>query len=329
MTAPLSSSHWRDRLRAAFWAWALRANLPEANPIVLSQRRVYVLPTRAGLAFGAAILVLLLGAINYSLSLGHAITFLLAGLGVISILETFRNLLGLRIEAMHNAPVFVGEQAGFTLLLRNERADERRRLALRPVDGQAVWVDLPAQGDQVVVLRLPARRRGWLPLPRVTVETRWPLGLIRAFSYCAPDARCLIWPRPALTALPLPRGRATAGGMQSDGRGGEDFAGLRQHQPADPPQHVAWKAAARMGLEADLLTKLFTDTLSETVLLDWHALPAHLDVEQRLSLLTRWVLDAHQQARPWGLRLPGRELPTAQGEAHLARCLEALALFDA
>lgn len=320
---------WRDRLLAAFWSWALRTKPPQTSPIVLIERRIFVLPTRAGIAYAAMLLVLLLGAINYNLSLGHAIVFLLAGLGVMTILATFRNLLGLEIEALPPNPVFAGQEARFALLLRNDRMLERHRLLLRLSKGQAVWADLPAQSVQAVSLSVPAEQRGWLPLPPVTIETRWPLGLIRAFSICVPDVRCLVWPRPAVEVSPLPHGLATAGGLCPQGLGGEDFAGLRPHQPADPPQHVAWKAAARMGEEATLLTKLFAETRGETVMLDWQTLPAHLGVEERLSWLTRWVLEAHQQARPWGLRLPGRTWPIAQGEAHLARCLEALALFEA
>jgi len=314
-------------LRERFIAWALRVKPPEESPIVLGQGRVYVLPTRAGLAYGLTLIVLLLGAINYGLSLGYAVTFLLAGLGVMTILETFRNLLGLRLEAARNAPVFAGERAGFTLLLHNDRSSERRRLWLALAGGEPQGVDLPAQGSVAVTLHLAASQRGWLLMPRLNIETRWPLGLIRAFAYCAPEARCLIWPRPAPAGLPLPRGRGTQGSAQSFGRGDEDFAGLRTYQPADPPQHVAWKAAARLGSEAGLLTKLFAGAQAESVLLDWFDLPATWDAETRIAQLTRWVLDASAQGRPWGLRLPQRSLPLGQGEEHLARCLEALALF--
>ena len=58
---------------------------------------MFVLPTRAGLAYLVALVVMLIGAINYPLSLGYALVFLLGGLGVSTILNTFRNLAHLRI----------------------------------------------------------------------------------------------------------------------------------------------------------------------------------------------------------------------------------------
>jgi hypothetical protein len=79
----------RHRLHESFVRWAVPVRAPEPAPIILTQRRVYVLPTAAGLSYGTALIVILLGAMNYNLSLGHALVFLLAGLGVVTILHTF------------------------------------------------------------------------------------------------------------------------------------------------------------------------------------------------------------------------------------------------
>ncbi|MFN4148872.1 MAG: hypothetical protein ACK4E4_04895, partial [Rhodocyclaceae bacterium] len=120
----------RRTLEERFVAWALRERPPEAVPIVLSQRRVYVLPTRGGLLFALSLIVLLIGAINYNLSLGHALVFLLGGLGLVTILHTFRNLAGLSLAVATPAPVFAGETAHFPLILHNPETRERRRLRL-------------------------------------------------------------------------------------------------------------------------------------------------------------------------------------------------------
>ncbi len=315
-------------LQERFVAWALRTRPPEPSPVVLRQRRVYVLPTRAGLGYAASLIVMLLGAINYNLSLGYALTFMLAGLGITAILHAFRNLVGLSIRPGRANPVFAGDYAHFHLVLANDRDGERRSIRLRLAGQADDWItaDVPSHGHADARLAMPAARRGWLAMPRATIETIHPLGLVRAWAYCAPDFRCLVYPKPALAAPPLPFGGGDASGLVSGGSGNEDFAGLRRHQPADSPRHVAWKIAARQTEDAPLLTKQFTGTASSQLLLDWDALPAAMDAETRVAVLTRWVLDARAAGYAWGLRLPGRTLPSASDEAHLHACLQALAL---
>jgi uncharacterized protein (DUF58 family) len=314
-------------LQDRFIRWALRVRPPEPAPVILTQRRVYVLPTRAGIGYAASLLVMLLGAMNYNLSLGYALTFLLAGLGVTAILHTFRNLAHLSIAPGRVEPVFAGDSARFTLLLHNTRSDERRQIQLRLASGSSEILDVPAHSSTATRLAVPATDRGWLGLPRVTLDTQWPLGLIRAWAYAVPDMRCLVYPRPAGGAVPPP---PTFGGSAGDAAhnplGSEDFLALRGHQLADPPRHVAWKTAARLGADAPLMTKQYADPAAQTMWFDWDALPTAMPIEERLSWLTRWVLDAHAAGLSWGLRLPGAQLAPAGGEAHLHACLRRLAL---
>lgn len=314
---------WRER----FVRWALRVRAPEPVPVVLVQRRIYVLPTRAGLLYAVALLVILIGAINYNLSLGYLLVFLLAGLGIAGTLHTFRNLLGLALAPGSPAAVFVGEKAVFPLLLHNPAARPRVLLQLCPEGGAHVACDIDGQTHTRVDLCVPTTRRGWQALPRIVIDSRWPLGLVRAWAYAAPAAACLVYPRPADAVPPPPTIGPLAGGRLASDSGDEDFAGLRRHQPSDPPHHVAWKAAARQPADAPLQTKLFAGTAAQSLWLDWAALPSGLPVEERLSILARWVLDADAAGLAWGLRLPDRTLPQACGAAQRHAALQALALF--
>lgn len=297
----------------------------EPGETVLRQRRIFVLPTRAGFGFALALVVMLVASINYNLSLGYALVFLIAGIAVVSIVHAFRNLLGLTVAPGRAEPVFAGETAQFHLRLRNDQP--RRRPALRFIDdGEAQHFDLAASASDERPLRRHAERRGWLPIGRVVLETRYPLGLIRAWSVLRPDARCLIWPAPEPSPPPLPDDGGGATGKRATTGGDDDFAGLRGHDPADSPRHVAWKVVARGG---PMLTKRFTGLDGGDLLLDWHALPGHLDVEQRIARLAAWALKAHEQGRPFGLRLPDAQLAPARGRAHLHQCLTNLALHGA
>lgn len=317
----------RHRLHETFVRWALRSRSPEAAPIVLSQQRVYILPTRAGLAYATALGVILLGAMNYNLSLGHALVFLLGGLGIVAILHTFRNLALISIRPGRCEPVFAGGRAEFELVLANPRPEARTSLRLYFNMEAPIEVDIGPQASAVARLDAPAARRGWLSMPRVTIETTWPLGLVRAWSYAVPDLRCLVYPRPATKAPPLPWRGESARGSVRDGSGADDFSGLRNHQAADPPRHVAWKAVARQQ-DGPLLTKLFSGAAAQQLWLDWEELPKDLDTEQRLSVLARWMFDADTAGLAWGLRLAGVRLTPDSGPAQLAAGLRALALHD-
>lgn len=317
----------RHRLHEAFVRWALHVRPPEPAPIVLTQRRVYVLPTPAGLAYAMALGVILLGAMNYNLSLGHALVFLLAGLGIVTILHTFRNLVLVAIRPGRCEPVFAGSLAQFDVVLENRRPDARTCLRLFMADETPIEVDIGPHASTVATLDAPAHKRGWLPMPRLTIETTWPLGLVRAWSYAVPDLDCLIYPKPAAKAPPLPWSGESARGASRDGRGADDFSGLRNHQVADPPRHVAWKAVARQQ-DGPLLTKLFEGAAAQQLWLDWDALPDAIDTEQRLSILARWILDADAAGLAWGLRLPAVRLVPDNGPAQVSAGLRALALHD-
>lgn len=321
MTAPTDSAS------GAFRNWLFRWNRSDGTtPIVLTQRRIFILPTAAGVLFAAVLAVMLLGAINYTLALGHALVFLLAGLGIAGMLHTFRNLAGLSILGGRVEPVFAGETAHFPLHLTNDRALPRLALEFQVEHGPVVVADLQPNDRKRIELPVATHRRGWLHFPRVRLSTRYPLGLFMAWSYPRPEMRCLVYPRPLDFALPAPTAAPVIGERQGVA-GQEDFAGLRERQPADSPRHVAWKAVARDFDSRPLLIKQFAGGAQSELWLDWQNLPSGHDIETRLSLMTGWVLAADTAAVLYGLRLPGIELKPGQGAAHRARCLESLALF--
>ncbi len=304
--------------------WLFRLRGAEPAPIVLVQRRVFVLPTGAGVAYGATLILLLVGSINYLLGLGFVLTFLLAGLGIVTILHSFRNLVQLSIEPERVEPVFAGEGLHYRLLLSNRRPDERIGVRLVSAGGAECVLDIPGQGSTSAELTIPATRRGWLLPGRITVDTRYPLGLIRAWSYIEPNLRALVYPAPEADPPPLPWPQGGNEGARSASAGSDDFAGLRDYQRADSPRHVAWKSAAR---EGPLLTKQFAGGGTATLWLDWRELPAGLGVEARLSRLTAYVLQLSQLGLRYGIKLPGQVIAPGCGQSHTRICLQALALY--
>jgi uncharacterized protein (DUF58 family) len=310
--------------RLANWLYGFTP--PERDVVVLVHRRVYIVPARLGLFFAATALVLLVGSINYALSLGFALTFLLAGSALAGMVQTARNLARMAISVGRATPVFAGEAAQFRLVLDSQAPFDRPAILVRHLSsGAQVVVDVPRYSQVEAVLPVPASRRGWMPLGRVMLETRFPLGLFRAWSYVEPDARCLVYPRPERSPLPRPIADAASGTAQARALGNEDFAALRNYQRSDSPRHVAWKVVART---EEMLTKQFAGDAVRELWLDWSLLPGALGVEQRLSRLAGWVLLAEASGALYGLRLPGTEIEPGRGDSHSATCLRALALFD-
>ena len=303
--------------------WLFQWRGPERGIIVLVQRRVFILPTRQGMLFAAVILLMLTGSVNYDLSLGFILSFLLGAAGIQSMLHTFRNLAQLRITAGRVQPVFAGESARFQLNIQNNTRADRYSIGVTGNKVSADYIDVPADSTVIAQVPVPAVQRGWLRPGRMTLFTRFPVGLFRAWSYAEPDVSCLVYPAPANPGLALPAPVAGNGEGGMAGQGQDEFSGLRSCRPGDSPRHIAWKAVAR---NDTLLTKQFAGRADAELWLSWDALPPQMTVEQRLSHLTRWVLEADTRGMAYGLRLPDATLPLAGGPSHRAECLRALAL---
>ncbi len=305
------------------------------SAVTLTRRRLFILPTRAGWLLAAVLAALWLAALNYGNGQVYALAFLLVSVALVSILYTDRNLLGLRIQAGVAAPVFAGETARFALELIDTAAVARRALELEREGSCVARVDVPAGGRATVYLERPAVQRGWLDCPSFRLATRFPFGIFYCWSRpLVLSERALVYPRPAPRGEPSAARPAVADAQgrmveaPRRGGGGDDFAGVRAYAAGDSPRHVHWKAVARAGR---WLTKEFAeDRRRPRLVFDYDALEGCGGVEERLSLLCRFILDAEAAGLEYGLRLPGAgEIPPGHGPAHRHACLERLALFPA
>jgi len=300
----------------------------EQGDVFLNQRRVFVLPTSAGLALAVMLVALLLGSINYSLSLGFGLTFLVAGVAWVGMFYTFRNLAHLTLRPGRVDAVFAGQIAEFQVVLVNNHRYDRFAIELN-ADEQfvATRADATAFASAPAIVPVKAQRRGWQAMPRVTLSTTFPLGLWRSWSYWQPDLRVLVYPEPAPPGEPIPLTQGQGqDGESHGGPGSEDYAGIRAYAAGDVIRHLAWKAMARSP-DGAVLTKVFSGSSQREVWLDLSSLGAHVSLENALSQLTRWVLDCEAGDANYGLRLLDIELAPARGEAHRDQCLTTLATF--
>lgn len=311
-------------LRQSISDWIFRAAVPETPPVTLVQRRIFILPTKQGYLFAFVLLLLLLASINYTLSLGFVLTFLLASMAGVAMLHTWRNLAHLKLRPGRCDPVFAGETAHFAVTVETP-SQTRFSIAVRRRDEEPVYADIATGEMSVVTLPVVAARRGIIRCGRLEVFTRYPVGLFHAWSYVDFDLGVIVYPRPDPFAGVPPAQSRSASEEGIPIAGDEEFNMLRAYRPGDAPRQIAWKALAR---EQGLLTKEFNATASSELWIDWEEARAG-DVETRLSILCHWVLQAERFGQSYGLRLPGKSIAPSRGEAHRTRCLEALALFPA
>jgi len=303
--------------------WARKRQGRDALDTRLKARRIYILPTGAGLVFALMTLVMLLGSMNYNNNLSFVLTFLLIGVGIVAMHQCQRNLVGIDVSFAGTDPVFAGNTAQFRFALHNTSRNGRFRLHLRNEIALTRAKDLPAGGGQLYTLPVPTTERGWITLERYGVRSLFPFELFRSWAWLHMDARGLVYPAPADDAPPPPATESSLGHRQHDARGEEDFAGLRKFHPGDSPRNVAWKAYAR---SEQLLSKQFAGADTSSQWFDFDAVPA-ADVEMRLSILTRWIIDADRRGEDYGLRLPGVAISPSHGEEHRHHCLKTLALY--
>jgi uncharacterized protein (DUF58 family) len=330
---PRLSSVWPAPLRRRLEVW-LRARHPRTDTQRLTHRNVYILPTKAGLLFGITMLTLLLASINYQLNLGYALTFLLTGSALASMHLTHNTLRGLTLHLRPTSPTFASQAAALEVVLQGP-PDETRdrfgiglRLAGAPIEA-LTWVNVAAGAQTTVQLSFVPPSRGRHAVPQWTVETRFPLGLFRAWAVWRPAAEVLVYPTPEAAPPPLPQVQSSAGGgsaSQRHGRG--DMDGVRSYRRGDPVKAIVWKKAAQaLASGAGLVSRDSQAATPTELWLDWQACPG-LASEARLSRLAAWVVQARQMDIAFGLRLPERDLELGSGDAHRHAALQALALWS-
>lgn len=300
-----SRQQWLDR------------RIPPAETVRLRQRQVFILPTRAGGVFLAMLALMLLVAINYQNSLIFGLVFLLAAIFAVSLLHTWRNLVGLCLHRAESEAAFAGQTAYFSVdLLSGSRAHRQIRVNQLPP------VTVAAQQRDCVRIPTLSETRGLLSAGRLHVSSDYPLGLIRAWSWVDLQQQVYVFPHPAIRPAPISSVGAGehVSEQESTQRGVDDFQGLARWQAGESLSRIDWRAFSR---GQGLMNKQFTQGSGGEAVLDIATAPGNL--EDRVSALCRSVLTLSATDQSFTLRLGGHVIGPAYGARHKLRCLEALA----
>jgi uncharacterized protein (DUF58 family) len=301
--------------------WAARRHGTDRLPLSVNRRRIYIVPTRFGASLALLLVAMLIAGLNYNSNLALGFGFLMTSLALVAMHHCHRNLLALEVDVHGEADAFAGGLARFDFVLHNEAAVERCDIEILCRGVAAPITSVSVTGHARLSLDIPVTGRGVLCETQFELRTRYPFGWFRAWTYVRTPLIIFVAPLPeGLRAVPA-AGGATGATSQSELRGDEEFAGLRAYEAGVPLKHMAWKVLARGGEPA---VRSYTGPAAHPEWLDWSVLTG-LDTEARLSQLCRWVLDCEAAKQPYGLRIPGAEVPPELGGTHRITCLRALA----
>ena len=312
-----AATRWTPR----FAAW-LEQRIPPTRRLRLTQRNVFIFPTATGFALGVLVVLLGIGAINYQSSLIFSVAFMLGGIFLVTILHTFRNLSGLTLELVHSRPGFAGEDVEFQIRVRRPRGRRREGIQLGWPTAVKQWAALTDSETCTLKVYVPVNQRGWFDPGRLLVETFYPLGVLRAWTWIDLAAVTHVFPRPLFEALMVGEDVSTSEQAQRRANGDDDLSDIRPYRPGDSVHRIMWRSYAR---NEELYVRQHEQLVGDRLWLDFDAVTG--DTERRLSVLTGHAVTAQKQGVRYGLRLPDLELAPDQGVAHFERVLKALATF--
>jgi uncharacterized protein (DUF58 family) len=279
-----------------------------------------------------AVLLFVLGAMWYAASSQNSaaiylLLFLLASVFLVSIPHTLINLAGVSLRVESAKPTFAGDEVCLPVEIMNNSLATRYgiEVVLPDADKTRERLDyIPRESAARLTLRFSAPHRGEHEIKALNLTSCYPLGFMRASRRFASNQTYLVYPKPAGNfRLPTNRSRFADNWVQQGIGHGDDFAGVRAYVRGESQRHIDWKAVAR---GQPLITKQFAAETRGAVCLDFFDLLLG-DVEEKLSQLTLWVIEAERARQPYGLRLPGIEISPALGQMHFHYCLRALSLF--
>jgi uncharacterized protein (DUF58 family) len=314
-TRPAVSSWWQER-----WRRWLDRRIPPAPTRILDRRHLFVFASRLGWWFLAALVLVFIAAVNYQNGLAMLLVFLMAAVGLLSILMAHHNMSGLSLTGLDIEPVFAGERGEMPILLKAGKP--AWSVALGTSRDIQTTVDVPKDGSVLVRLKSQTLRRGVYPTERAYVETVYPFGLVRCWSWVHLGQVWVVYPRPIEPPEHMPSLREQQG---DDGEpvASDEWGEARRYQPGDPVRRIDWRAYART--RKPYVRERQPESRGATII-DWDDYPG-VDNERRLEFLCYRLLEAEKAGEDYALRLPGTLLPEGRGEAHLRLCLYALASF--
>ncbi len=305
------------------WERWIKKRSPKAKSVELDQRRIFIFPTGYGFFYLLTAALLFVAGINYENSLILNLSFFLLSLFLVAIFRTFTNLSGLTLVAGATKEAFMGGRAWFQVSLERKSSRTFESLEVIWDDRSTGLIDVTENSKHSVEMTLEAKQRGWYEPGRLKIQSTFPLGLLRTWSWVHLDMAALVYPKPIQCEYKDIESDGDKGGSLAIVTGREEFDSLKHYQVGDSLRNVAWKKYAATQI---MMTKTFYALAGDSSWLKWSQITA-VDCESKLSMLCYLVVKYTEENRVFGLSLPSGDITPSAGREHELECLRKLALF--
>ena len=316
-------ANWPKHYFQALLARWLAKRLPASSSVTLTHKNIFILPSGFGLLWIGLILLLYLFGTNYQNNLVIGLSILLLSLLNTCLYYSYKNLAGLTLSSLPPPQAYSGETLSFPIALSSSH--HAFEISINYPNNRAKVMSELQRHPQKALVPFDTKRRGPLVPGRVKVESRYPLGLCRAWSYVDLANSQVIFANPVPTDVTLSSADVADNALQPQGRfisGVDEFKGLKEHVLGESLKQVAWKQWAQ---GRGMLTKEFQQPQGLPVWLTLTRLDSD-SLELQLCHLS-WQIDKlSERGQIFGLKLGHQHIPPANGELHRIACQTALAL---
>lgn len=324
-------------IKSALSRW-FASRAPKNDSATLNLRNVYIFFSREGMLFAVLLVITFIAGVNYGNNLVLGLCFYLVSVWLISFHVTFAHISGLQIRLLDVTMSQAGSPAWVTLQLDSKSRQPRRQLLFEfetsadrnrkadTNDQNAIRITR-LQGEEVIRLPVQTSNRGQFELPRLTIKTVYPLGIMRAWSYVYFARKAWVYPKPETFDWQAQYAVANMEDLPTGGQyrqGQDDFERLDSYIEGESLARVSWSHVAR---GQGMFTKHFADPVGHEQTLDYADMPA-AHHEQKLAQLAHGALTLGQLGVPFQMRLPSDAPATAvmgDGEVFAQACLLRLA----
>ena len=291
------------------------------------KNQIYIIPTAYGAIFLFSIVFILFAGAIYSNNLVNLLSFFLASIAIVSMVQTHDNLKGVKLKMIRASSGFAESFITVETTLENPTKSTRFNLEVRLPDLEfyeeiedSIPISAFARNRFQGVYR--SKSRGVYTISKIRISSIYPLGLFYAWTYVDTKTQYFVYPK-ASGRQNLPQDSLEGERSRLSHNHGDDFSGHRSFQKADSPSRIDWKAYAR---GRGIHIKEFKSGASKSLLLDFGQCSQD-QTEARLEQISQWIEICRKKEIPFALKLPDHFLPTGMGVRHVKRSLEELAKY--
>lgn len=295
------------------------------------RQRIYIVPTVFGFISGLLVLgvAIFASATNSAAALVLCAILLLAGM--LAIFQTNITVSQIKLLRLESEDVPAGHAVPLRVTLLNY--SKQRKYMLNVGVAHSFWSSnkntvliesIDAGSSSEVLMYLPAHSRGVYGVPTLTVSSKFPLGVCRAWLHLKEPKDFVVYPEPKGESRQVVDPHQFGGDRRIQLRDDSDFWGHRAYRQGDSLMHVDWKAHARgRGMQTKQFS--FGTTPSRAIrLADAHG----ESLETKLQQVSLWVHDAYEKDEAFSVELPMRTLSAGQGTKQFRMAMRALAEIE-